>query len=540
MPASVEKQASNAPPPDAPRGRSWTAPHLPFLAFASLEVWHRLLYRPRAHIPGRYLPRMILGIVVSCIITVITLPERLIVDAWLRLRRRKTGLPGPVFILGYYRSGTTHLQFLLSRDPNLYSPRWTQTLTPRGFAVSWNLLNFFLLPLFPDKRPQDNAAFGTDIPAEDDFALANAALASSLVGRHVVPQHRDFYDRFHDLNGLSGEELERWQREQKGFLDRIGLLAGARRVLLKTPSHTARVAALLHLLRDYEGTRFIHISRKPEATYRSNLGLHKVLNERYHLQDPLPEEEIEARVVQEYLATERKYLAERGEIPNRRHAEIRMEDLLADPLGEIQRLYEQLELPYTPEFEQRLLEYLDANRSYEPNRHRESASEKERLAMEQLEPLRLQFRHDQPAIPKKEPGTPTSMQPAVRGKLLRSAMIQGLLVGLATLLPLTALTWITGLRLDGLVWLSGIAVGLRSITIARRGCLGLGIWNAAVTLLVGMAGTLITTGILQGDGGHGFRDLLQSTWDNIPLVPVIFWYLLGTLGAFRLGTRRWI
>jgi hypothetical protein len=533
MPTTLEQ------PPTTTR-RPWPAPHVPFLAFGPIDLWWRLLFRPKVRIPLLYVPRVIVGVALSLAITLLTLPERLLVGLWLRLTRRRQRLPGPVVILGYYRSGTTHLQFLLSRDPHLYSPRWTQALSPQGFAVSWGLLNYFLLPLFPDKRPQDNAAFGTDIPAEDDFALANGALASSLIGRHVLPELREHYDRYHDLKGLSPEELGRWRDAQEGFVRKVALLAGRRRVLLKTPSHTARVEDLMRLFAGTDGVRFIHISRKPDSVFRSNVGLHRVLNARYHLQDPRPDEEIEQRVIAEYLATEESYLAAKARVPPGRLAELRLEDLLADPLGEIKRLYAELDLPYSDEFEQRLLEYLDATRSYEANTHREKSPEEARRVAEALEPLRKTFGHDRPAVAKQEPPLPRSLQPAERRSRLARAAGMAALAGLASLVPWLGLTWLSGLRLDGLSWLAGIAVGLAAVTTARRGTAWLGLWGALVTLMMQVAASLATTWLVVPGPIDSFADLLRNTWRTIEFVPVLFWLLLGTLGAYRLGTRRWI
>ena len=53
-----------------------------------------------------------------------------------------------------------------------------------------------MTPFYSTARPQDDVAFGPDVPAEDDFALCNGGLVSSLVGRHVLPRLRDVYDRF--------------------------------------------------------------------------------------------------------------------------------------------------------------------------------------------------------------------------------------------------------------------------------------------------------------------------------------------------------
>lgn len=232
------------------RARSWPIafPYPHFMGFAPLDVWWRLLFRPRVAVPPRFWPRLAVALSISLIFTILSLPERVITGLWLRFGRSRKPLPGPVIILGYYRSGTTLLQFLLSRDPHLYSPDWAQAFAPQGYWLTWTVLRWVFLPFFPRSRPQDNVAFGPLVPAEDDFALNAWALASTVPGRLVVPQAHGFYDRFHDLEALTPAERERWQRYQLAFVRKLAPLAGQRRVLLKTPAHTARIAALLELL----------------------------------------------------------------------------------------------------------------------------------------------------------------------------------------------------------------------------------------------------------------------------------------------------
>src|SRR5438477_447854 len=90
-------------------------------------------------------------------------------------------------LLATAAAGTLHLQYLLDCDPQLYSPRWVQTLAPQGFVFSWSVLRLLFIPFMPATRPVDALPFGPDVPSEDDFALCNWALASTLPGRSVLP-----------------------------------------------------------------------------------------------------------------------------------------------------------------------------------------------------------------------------------------------------------------------------------------------------------------------------------------------------------------
>src|SRR4051812_11139807 len=91
------------------------SPH--FMAFAPLDAWVRLLARHGA--APRYWLRIAFGLFTSCIGTVLTLPERVVLAPVLRARAARNGArlehgPGVVVILGYFRSGTTHLHYLMS------------------------------------------------------------------------------------------------------------------------------------------------------------------------------------------------------------------------------------------------------------------------------------------------------------------------------------------------------------------------------------------------------------------------------------------
>ncbi len=437
------------------------------MGFAPLDVWFRLLFRPRVTISPRFWPRLAFALLLSSLFTLVTLPERIIAALYLRLSKREKQRPGPVIILGYYRSGTTLLQYLLSCDPNLYAPHWGQAFAPQGWWLTWTLLRWFVLPFFPRNRPQDNVAFGPLVPAEDDFALNNGVLASTLPGRIVLPQAHPFYDRFHDLKDLTPAERRRWRLYQLAFVRKLAPQAGGRRVLLKTPAHTARIAALLDLYRNTTGVKFVYISRHPHKVFRSNVAMLRQLTDICGLQPPLEEEELEEYVLGEFVATEEEYRRTRALIPAGDLAEIRLQDLQADPLGTMRRVYDQLGLSFTPAFEQQMIAYLHANRDYQPNVHAPpSPKQKERMASA-LQSLVEQGRHDGRA--------PESVAlPAPD----RSARCRQVLRGTALGLTAAAIAFI-------LLLLAASQLGIHSLGLA---------WPCAV---------VIGVGVLRGAGNHG-------------------------------------
>lgn len=76
----------------------------------------------------------------------------------------RVSIPPPLFILGHYRHGTTHLQNLFSIDrrfafPNMYQVSYLHTfLTTERFNAKF--IDFFV----PRSRPADKVRLGADVP----------------------------------------------------------------------------------------------------------------------------------------------------------------------------------------------------------------------------------------------------------------------------------------------------------------------------------------------------------------------------------------
>lgn len=376
-------------------------PYLPyphFMCVAPLDAVLRILWRAEGQIPPAYWPRLVLLLLFSGISTVASLPERVIVAAWLRLRPPPMERGNaPVFVLGYFRSGTTFLQNLLAADPSLRSPSWPQVLAPQTFVVGWAVLRYLFVPLLPLTRLDTIVPVGARLPAEDDFALNNMGGMSVLAGRAMLPRRQAFFNRFHDLDALSADEFGRWRSHQVAFVQRLALVAGGRRLLLKSPSHTARVRYLQDL---FPGAKFVHISRSPEVVFRSNLLLARELQRAFALQPPLPEDEQEEIITREYLATEMHYLADRARIPAADLAEVRLQDLTADPVGEMKRIYRELGLPFSSGCEERMLQVAATFGEQVRSRHPD-LTEGQKARVARLEPLAAAFGHPPAQAPER-------------------------------------------------------------------------------------------------------------------------------------------
>ncbi len=506
-------------------------PH--FMALAPLDVWVRLLGRKIIAPRPRYIPRMVLGLATSIVGTCATLPERLILGPylWARFSKPQPTIdhePGVLVITGYYRSGTTHLHYLLSCDPGMTTPRWAQVSAPHGFLFSWLLIRIFMVPFVSNSRPQDDVAFGPEWPSEDDFAHNNAALVSSLPGRFIVPSQYEHYERFNSLERLNDAERRRWRFHHAAFCWKLLALAPRKRLLLKTPSHTARLRELHAMFGDR--LRVIHISRDPDAVVRSNVRMAGNL-EPYCLEPIPPAATTRSRVVKEYVESEALHTAEAERLGPGVVASIRFEDLIADPLGQLRRCYDQLSIPWTDGAEIRFRRYLGAVRDYKP-RH---GTKQEQPELEpELAALATQFGHDQPPIEPVEIDHP----PVEVTREKRAILVTWLSAcGLAAFW----LAWAAVLkdRTDPMMWIFGIVLGLIAVRTAGRGSFRLGVSTVLAQLLLV---TLTIVPVTYLAYGHTWESeqwmrAFRAARESMTAMNNALFFIFGLVSAYRVATR---
>ena len=552
-------------------------PHLHFMALAPLDAWAKLLLRAGAwrRISWRYWPRVLLGLSTSCVGTLITLPERIVLGLIDRLRARRGGKAGPVivFVLGYYRSGTTHLHYLLSCDPLFVTPKWHQVVAPGGGWVSWQILRWLLVPFLSSTRPQDDVAIGPEWPAEDDFAHNNAACACTMPGRMILPGLWDHYQRYQRPEDLTERERAEFERVVRAFSDRVARRAGVgamRPLLLKTPAHTARVAALVRLF-GVERVRFIHLSREPGAVLKSNTSMHRRF-EPYLLMDHPGDDEIRRRIIVEYDRTERAFLEQSRDLPPGTVCRMRYEDLVVDPMGELRRCYGELGLPWTTRFERQASAYLDSVRDYRTASDKAGAAGPSASAgkpgglpvPEELAWLIAEFGHDRPAPrvpgpisnstarePDGQAAVPTGVKPT--SQFVTGAAALCVAAALCACLWLSA-AWLAWDRMDWLVWPVGAVLGLTALHAAQPGRSGLepielsasrrawlGVCAALATILVVLLTALPATAMTTDYRTRAPLDwphLWLSTRRGLLATNNFFWVFLGVASAYRFASRK--
>jgi hypothetical protein len=347
-----QRMAAPVPKPEwAPR----------FWEGCNLFAWLRLLARNRFAFSPRYLYIVIIVTVVSALHSLLHLVQQVVYGR--RVRRTKFRQP-PIFILGHWRTGTTFLHELLIQDDRHGYPTTYECLAPNDFLLTERLFTRLLWFLMPKHRLVDNMPAGFDRPQEDEFALCMLGEGSPYL-TIAFPNRGLQQPDYLDLEQLPPRLLRRWKKTFYRFLQQVTYKNG-KRLVLKSPPHTCRIKVLQEM---FPNALFVHIVRNPYAVFPSTVHLWRTLYRQHGLQKPTFAG-LEEQVFTTGLRLYDKLEETRGSIDPARFYELRYEELVKNPLREIEAMYTALGLDGFDEHMQPQLEgYLRAMSGYETNRY---------------------------------------------------------------------------------------------------------------------------------------------------------------------------
>lgn len=274
-----------------------------------------------------------------------------------------TPIKPPLFVLGHWRSGTTHLHNLMCMDDRFAHPNLYHVLFPTTFLCSEWILPKLLNPFLPKKRAFDNVALAFDEPAEDEFAICTTSFRSCSMSI-VFPRREEHYDKYLTMRDLPEIELREWQDALRTFLKKLTWKYD-KPLVLKSPHHTARIKLLLEMFPD---ARFVHIHRNPYAVFRSTQKMIAGWDGEYRLQRR-NYDKLNDRIIRQYNEMHDLYFEEKKLIPSGRFFDVCYEELEQDPLGQMRQVYEALDLPDYGHVEPRIRDYVATLKDYKKNEH---------------------------------------------------------------------------------------------------------------------------------------------------------------------------
>jgi hypothetical protein len=335
----------------------------------SLIDWLRLLSRNRFRVDKGY-RKLALGNTVGC-----TLSSILGLAQWLRHGRgiaRTAVTEPPLFVLGHWRSGTTHLHDLLALDPRHTFPTTYQCFMPHHFLLSEE----YAKRRFPIQttRDVDDVEWSWDTPQEDEWALTLLGQPSpylTIAFPNLPPQDPDYLD----LENVAPHHRESWQRTLLHFLQALTYKKPGR-LVLKSPTHTARVKILNEL---FPQARFVHIVRNPYQVIPSTLETFRSIYRSMGLQTPTYVG-LEEMVFSTYERMFRRLQEGRALVEPGRFHELRYEELVREPVAQLATLYERLGLGAFDTYRPLLEQYLARLKGYHTGQHKLPAELKAQIA----------------------------------------------------------------------------------------------------------------------------------------------------------------
>jgi len=327
----------------------------------TITAWVRLLARNRFKITPR---RFYLVAIISATSLLNSLLAAVQTLLFSRRIRRAELREDPIIILGHWRSGTTLLHELLSLDSRHYAPSTYACLAPDHFLVSQWALSWWLRFLLPKRRSQDNVEIGFDKPQEDEWAICSMGLPSPYRAA-AFPRHAPHAGEHFDLLDTTPSETRKWMQKWKRFLQAVSLREPGKRLVLKSPLHTARIAVLLEM---FPKAHFVYVERNRHDVLRSTLRLWSRLAEDEGLQT-VESDRLKSMVLDNYRRLHRSFAASADLIRSEQLTIVRYEQLIEDPLTVVCDIYAQHHLGELDQSSPRLAAHAEQAATFQTSRY---------------------------------------------------------------------------------------------------------------------------------------------------------------------------
>ena len=321
----------------------------------------RVLWQNRFRMHIKYLPRLLYTIIMSTLFLPLRIKEYLLLH-----RRIKATVieKDPVFIVGHYRTGTTYLLTLLSKDKTKGYVSNVEAYLPHVFLGSPKITDWIIGLSLPEQRPMDNVEMGIAEPTEEEYATG-AMDKYGYYNGFIFPRNFRQYSKYCSFRECKPGEIDRWWRGFHYFLQKMTIKYQGKRMFLKNPTSTYRIP---YLLKKYPNAKWIHIYRNPYEVFLSTVKFFREVFAIYTLQTWDDEDMLQ------YILRDNREMYELWEqdkhlIPSENLVEIRYEEFIQQPMEIMERIYGQLNLNGIDQTRPAFQAHVDAQREYVANKH---------------------------------------------------------------------------------------------------------------------------------------------------------------------------
>ncbi|MCV7328948.1 sulfotransferase [Mycobacterium cookii] len=271
----------------------------------------------------------------------------------------------PVVVVGMMRSGTTLLQRLLAADPRFHCAYGWEVVeaVPR---LDYSFTGVDPRIAISEGREAKSRELAPDLfaihpmyarEAEEEIVfLADAFLSHVPESGAHLPNYRswldaqDFTPAYTYLRRML--QFLQWQKRQRGVT--------AERWVLKSPAH---LGYLGELRAQFGDLHIVHMHRDPRATIASGASLNATLHTMHA--DTVDVDRVGAQWLQRMGWTNDRAMAVRDHWDREtggvaaRVTDIAFDDAVADPIGQVARVYDAIGLPLTVEAEAAMRRWLE-------------------------------------------------------------------------------------------------------------------------------------------------------------------------------------
>jgi hypothetical protein len=250
----------------------------------------------------------------------------------------------PIFVLGFYRSGTTYLQQLLLQDDRKGYHSVFQMVFPEIMLSSekWLLPTMeSMAKLFKMQDPVHRIPLSWQFLGEEDATMTASLNPMGAQWGYFFPSKMmEYFNKYVLFENLSESEKQDWSDSFQYLIKKISIANQGKQLVLKSPPQTARVK---HLLSLFPRAKFIFIHRNPYEVFASNRRFWKISQDIYTI-GSTKNVDVDSIILDTYCKTTDRYLLEKAAIPKGQLVELAYNDFINKPVENMRHIYESLQL----------------------------------------------------------------------------------------------------------------------------------------------------------------------------------------------------
>ena len=271
----------------------------------------------------------------------------------------------PIFIIGFWRSGTTVLHNLLCQNPDFGFVNTYQAVFPNhSLSNQWWLKRIANL-LLPENRPGDNMKLNFEFPQEEEIALGNLQPISFYNFFYFPNDFEEFVTKSLYFRNVSEKEKEKWNTAYINLIKIAIANTKGKQFISKNPPNTFRIKQILEIFPD---AKFIYIHRNTYETIQSFQGFVHGVHEgiTYQKYDDKVHNILLTDLYKQMLGV---YEKDKLLIPEGQLAEVKFEHFENNMKEEVVRIYETLGLKGLDKAMPFMDKYLEEIGSYKRRNH---------------------------------------------------------------------------------------------------------------------------------------------------------------------------